>query len=83
MPDRKSKPTVRIVGWSAAKGRYGDPTGRCHLLIEQQVGCIVFAVPACGAKCLTSGQIHKDAPDYAPTKCRTCAKIEKRIMLGR
>lgn len=68
-----------VLGWSAAVDRYGDPTGRCHLLVDRNRDGYAVAVPACGSKGRTCGQIHDAPPDYAPNVCGTCARTARRL----
>ena len=65
------------LGWSVAKNRYGDETGRWHLLLDKQG----FAVPACGSPARTSGQVERQ-PGYG-RKCQRCEAHEAALRRAR
>jgi len=63
----------KILGWSAAKDKSGDySSGIAHLIVVRGD----FGVTACGSTGMTSGQVEKDAPWYAPTECGNCRKTK-------
>lgn len=76
--------TYDILGWAAALNKYGDSTGRCHLIVtvpSEKFPGEKIGRPACRPMIHVSGQVHKQPPEYSPHCCMLCKKSESRIKL--
>jgi hypothetical protein len=60
---------MEILGWSQAIRPEHNRT--CHLIITDGSP---MAKNACWSRVPTSGQVHRDPPEYAPYKCGNCVK---------
>lgn len=67
-----------ILGWAQAINPEHNRT--CHLVVV--VEGTSMCRNACGSRVVTSGQVHKDPPSYAPFRCRNCTKTKAYKQLG-
>lgn len=74
---------TEVLGWAAAEDRNGyDYQAFCHMIVTRpsvQIAGLMVAGAACNKRVRTSGQVHKELPTYAPSKCKSCEKIEGRL----